>query len=188
MNLDSITKILVIVIIALLICTLLMLCAWGIVAAVTHAPLLDTNRPDKPAQQTQADTDDIPVSTIPDPSVTLGETTDMGQEYIDSMIFLGDSRTYHMKNRGVLSGGKETKQTWSGYNPKTNGPSATLMLDSMIHKTTIYHELDGTAKTVAEAVAAEKPKYIVISLGFNGLAKMKENNFIIYYGKLIDSI
>lgn len=188
MNLDSITKILVIIIIALLICTLLMLGAWGVVALVTDTPLFDSLGTDKPAQQTQADTGDVPTNTTPDPSVSLGESADMGQDYIDSIIFLGDSRTYHMKNRGVLTGGKDTKQTWSGYDPETNYASGTLMLDGMIHKTKIYHELDGTPKTIAEAVAAEKPKYLFISLGFNGLASAKENSFIAYYGKLIESV
>lgn len=183
LNLDSIIKSLIVIIIALLSCTLLMLCAWGVVALVT-----DASPADKPTEQTGADTNDIPTSITPDPTVTLKESADMGQEYIDSIIFLGDSRTYHMKNRGVLTGGKETKQTWSGYDSKTGGPSATLMLDGMIHKTNIYHELDGKPKTVAEAVAAEKPKYLFISLGFNGLASAKENNFITYYGKLIQSV
>ena len=45
MNQDSIIKTLVIVIVALLACTLLMLGAWGIVALVTDAPPSD-----KPSQ------------------------------------------------------------------------------------------------------------------------------------------
>ena len=42
---------------------------------------------------------------------------------IDDIIFLGESTTYHLKSRGVLSGGTETKQVWA---PR----SGTLMLDS----------------------------------------------------------
>ena len=168
--------------------------AWGVVAFVTDTPLFGPANPDqqkKPAQNTQDTQDtqgDVPTVSTPDPSVTLGETADMGQEYIDSIIFLGDSRTYHMKNRGVLSGGQSTTQTWSGYDPKTDAPSATLMLDGMIHKTNIYHELDGKPKTVAEAVAMEKPAYLFIALGFNGLASAKEASFIANYGKLITSV
>ena len=182
MNLDSITKVLVIVIIALLICTLLMLCAWGVVALVTDTPLFgSTGQTDKPAQQTQADTSDIPTNTVPDNSAVLGKTADMGQTYIDSIIFLGDSTTYHMINRAVLTGGKDTKQVWSGN-------KGTLTLDGNIHKTNIVYPETGAEMTVAEAVAAKKPKYMVITLGVNGVAYATETQFKAYYGKLITAI
>ncbi len=181
MNLDSITKILVIVIIALLICTILMLCAWGIVAAVTDTPLFGSTRPEKLEQNTQADTSDIPANTVPDSAVVLGESADMGQGYIDSIIFLGDSTTYHMINRAVLTDGTKTKQVWSGEN-------CSLTLDHMIDKTTIIYPRNGSAMTIADAVALEKPKYMVITLGINGVSFLKENNFTAYYGKLIDAI
>ena len=184
MNLDSIIKILVVVIIGLLICSILLLCAWGVVALVTDTPLFGSSLPDqsdKPAQSTQADTSDIPTSTVPDNSAVLGETADMGQDYIDSIIFLGDSTTYHMINRAVLSGGKDTKQVWSG-------ALGTLTLDGNIHKTTIVYPETDTEMTVAEAVAIEKPKYMVITLGVNGVAYANETQFKAYYGKLITAI
>ena len=43
-------------------------------------------------------------------SAILGESEDMGKDYIDSFIFFGESTTYHLKSRGVLSGGKNTTQ------------------------------------------------------------------------------
>lgn len=175
-NQDSIIKALIIVIIVLLSCTLLMLGAWGIVALVTDAPPAD-----KPAEQTGADTNNVPANTTPDPAVTLGQTPDMGQEYIDSIIFLGDSTTYHMINRAVLTGGKETKQVWSG-------ALGTLTLDGNIHKTTVVYPDTGTEMTVAEAAAQKKPKYMVITLGVNGVAYANETQFKAYYGKLIAAI
>ncbi len=181
MNLDSTIKTLVIVIIALLTCSLLLLCAWGIVAVVTDTPLFGSSRPDRPAQDTQTDTSDVPANTVPDPSVTLGQTADMGQEYIDSMIFLGDSTTYHMINRAVLTGGKQTKQVWSG-------ALGTLTLDGNIHKTTIVYPVTDTEMTVADAAAQEKPKYMVITLGVNGVSFCTETQFKAYYGKLIGAI
>ena len=184
MNQDSIIKALVIVIIALLICSLLMLCAWGVVALVTNTPLFGTSRPDqpdKPTEQTQADTSDVPVSTVPDSAVVLGQSADMGQEYIDSIIFLGDSTTYHMINRAVLTGGKQTKQVWSG-------ALGTLTLDGNIHKTTIVYPDTDTEMTIAAAVAQKKPKYMVITLGVNGIAYANETQFKAYYGKLITAI
>ncbi len=184
MNLDSITKILVIVIIVLLLCSILMLCAWGIVAIVTDTPLFGSSRPaqqDKPTHSTQEGTNDIPANTVPDHSAVLGQTADMGQGYIDSIIFLGDSTTYHMINRAVLTGGKETKQVWSG-------AEGTLTLDGNIHKTTIKYPDTGAEMTVAEAVGAKKPEYMVITLGVNGVAYATETQFKAYYGKLISSI
>lgn len=184
MNLDSIIKILVTVIIGLLICTILMTCAWGIVALVTDTPLFGASKPEqpnKPSQDTQADTGDLPTSTTPDPSVTLKESADMGQAYIDSIVFLGDSTTYHMKSRGVLTGGKDTKQVWSG-------ALGTLTLDGNIHKTTIVYPKTGTEMTVAKAAEQETPQYMVITLGVNGVSFCTETQFKAYYGKLITSI
>ena len=188
MNLDSIIKALVIVIIVLLICSLLLLGAWGVVALVTDSPLFGSSRPAQPdspteqtQSQTQADTNDLPVNTVPDNSAVLGESADMGQEYIDSIVFLGDSTTYHMINRAVLTGGKDTEQVWSG-------ALGTLTLDGNIHKTTIVYPKTDTEMTIAEAAAQEKPKYMVITLGVNGVAYANETQFKAYYGKLITAI
>ena len=178
MNLDNIIKILVLVIVLLLIGTLLMLGAWGVVSL-----LQNNQQPDSSAaeQQTGAQTENLPTSSTPDTSALLGQTADMGQDYIDSIIFLGDSTTYHMINRAVLTDGKQTKQVWSG-------ASGSLTLDSMIHKTTIVYPKTDTEMTIAEAVALEKPKYMVITLGVNGIAYANETQFKAYYGKLIDAI
>ena len=181
MNLDSIIKTLVIVIIALLCCSLLLLCAWGIVAVLTDTPLFGNSRPDKPGQDTQADTNNIPTNTVPDNSVVLGQSADMGQGYIDDIIFLGDSTTYHMIKRAVLTEGKQTQQVWSG-------ALGTLTLDGNIHKTTIVYPETDTEMTIAAAAALEKPKYMVITLGVNGVAYANETQFKAYYGKLITAI
>ena len=34
-------------------------------------------------------------------------------DIIDKFIFLGESTTYHLKSRGVLSGGTQTTQVWA---------------------------------------------------------------------------
>lgn len=182
MNKDSIIKILLIVIVVLLLCNILLLAAWGVISLVTDTPMFSpTKQPAHTEQDSSADTSDLPVGTTPDPSVVLGESADMGQSYIDSMIFLGDSTTYHMINRAVLTGGKQTKQVWSG-------ASGSLTLDSMIHKTTIVYPVTDTEMTVAEAVALEKPAYMVITLGVNGVSFCNQTQFTAYYGKLISAI
>lgn len=171
---DSIIKVFVIIIIALLLINVILLGTWGLVA-------LFTDKPDKPGQPaTEQQSEDLPTSTLPT-EVILEKSEDMGQDYIDSMIFLGDSTTYHMINRAVLTGGKDTKQVWSG-------ASGSLTLDGMIHKTTIVYPRTDAEMTIAEAVALEKPKYMVITLGINGVSFLNENNFTAYYGKLITAI
>ena len=67
------------------------------------------------------------INTIDSPlPVIVTEKNDNNQtNYLDDITFLGESTTYHLKSRGVLSGGKNTLQVWG---PK----SGTLMLDPTI--------------------------------------------------------
>ena len=73
------------------------------------------------------------------------EVADMGTEYIDSFIFFGESTTYHIKRRGVLRGGKDTKQVWA---PK----GGTVNLDTTIAGVKIVYPETGEEMTVGEAV------------------------------------
>lgn len=187
---DTIIKILLIVIAVLFLCNVLLLGVLGILTIVSPKPL------DKPSggteqEQTQAD---LPTSTTPNTSAVLKESADMGQAYIDSIIFLGDSTTYHMINRGVLKDGKNTMQVWSGADEESGKPTAsgTLTLDSKITSTHIYYPKTGEALTIAEAIAKEKPQYLVITLGVNGISFVKDmsnpKSFVASYGKLIDAV
>ncbi len=182
MNKDSIIKILLVVIIVLLLINILLLSAWGVISLVVGNRDQTPSRPETPPSETQTDAGDLPVVGTPDPSVVLEESADMGQEYIDSIIFLGDSTTYHMINRAVLTGGKQTKQVWSG-------ASGWLNLDGTIHTTTIRYPDTGEEMTVAEAVALKKPEYLVITLGIDyGVAYCNQAKFTTYYGKLLAAI
>lgn len=91
----------------------------------------------------------------------LSETPDGGQEYIDSFIFFGESTTYHLKSRGVLSGGRNTTQVWS---PK-NG---TVNLDTTVKTLKIVYPETAEEITVGEAVRRKKPKYMLLTFGLNG--------------------
>jgi hypothetical protein len=58
----------------------------------------------------------IPADTAPTEitdTVTLPQTPDAGAEYQNSLIFVGDSLTAHLRSHGVLKGGKDTKQVWT---------------------------------------------------------------------------
>ena len=92
---------------------------------------------------------------------SLQKTEDAGQSYIDSFIFLGESTTYHLKSRGVLSGGKDTKQVWA---PK----SGTLMLDPSTASCRILYPDTNEELDISDAMAKKKPKYLLLTFGLNG--------------------
>lgn len=117
-------------------------------------------------------------------STALPLSEDMGQEYIDSLIFIGESTTYHMKSRGVLRGGTETQQIWA---PK----SGTLTLDATTKDTRIIYPPTGETMTFADAAAKSKPKYIVFTFGLNGAPRsirLGKEYFKRCYLSLTDSI
>ena len=143
-------------------------------------------KPEKEAEPVKNNTKVEPVASVNKEafavsgSSVLAETEDMGQEYLDKIIFLGDSRTYSYKAYGVLNGGKKTKQVWT---PK-NG-TMTLSAQSYVK---IYYPDTKTDMTIREAVAKKKPEYMVIGLGTNGVSYMDEEDFRNEYFSLINDI
>ncbi len=121
--------------------------------------------------------EDIPVS--PSPTV-LGESEDMGQEYLNKIVFLVDATNVGLRSYGVLDGGKNTKQVW-----RTG--SGTLTLSDICSKKIIYPE-SGTEMTVAQAAAKAKPEYLVIALGFEGINNISAEDFSAQYTALIDAV
>ena len=116
--------------------------------------------------------------------VFLAQSEDAGEKYVDSFVFLGESTTYHLKSRGVLNGGRETKQVWA---PK----SGTLMLDRSTASCRIVYPETGEELDIYEAVKRKKPKYIMLTFGLNGAAKNISSGseyFKDCYSRLIDRI
>ena len=113
-------------------------------------------------------------------TVGLRGTEDMGQEYIDNIIFLGDSTTYGMKYYGVLKDGKDTKQVWT----PSNG-TLTLSYQSFVN---IVYPDDGTEIPIRDAVKAKKPIMMIITLGVNGVSFMDKDYFIAEYTSLVKDI
>ena len=121
--------------------------------------------------------------------ISYGKTTlpaceDKGMSYIDSFIFIGESTTYHLKSRGVLSGGQNTKQIWL---PK----SGTMTLDMSTAKTKIVYPETNEELTFYEAAKRSKPNYIMINFGLNGAVqniKRGEEYFKSCYKSLIKEI
>lgn len=178
------------IIVVLTLIALLGLLALGIVRSITpDEPLTDIPDASKgetataattAAAQTTAATEESAAVTDP---VTLGETPDMGQAYQDSLIFVGDSTTAHLRSRGVLSGGTATKQVWV---PSDN----TLLLDINITQKKIVYPPTGESLTIAEAAAREKPAYMILTIGLNGVTSFVNNKNLYQncYGKLIEAI
>ena len=109
---------------------------------------------------------------------------DKGEKYIDSFIFFGESTTYHLKSRGVLSGGTDTFQVWST-------PSGTSKLDMTILSLQIVYPETGELLTVGEAVQKKSPERIFLCFGLNGAVgniKRGKEYFKTCYKLLIDEI
>ncbi|MBE6546405.1 MAG: hypothetical protein E7668_03050 [Ruminococcaceae bacterium] len=117
-------------------------------------------------------------------SVILKQTEDRGQEYLDRFIFFGESTTYHLKNRGVLSGGTDTKQVW--------GPdNGTVNLDTAIRSLRIRYPETGEYLTVGEALRRKKPAYLLLCFGLNGAVQKVRQGEAYYkdcYRLLLDEV
>ncbi len=96
-------------------------------------------------------------------SSRLPSTPDSGKEYIDSFIFIGESTTYHLKSRGVLSGGTDTHQVWA---PK----SGTINLDTETHALKIVFPDTGEEMSFFSASQIKQPQAVILTFGLNGAA------------------
>ncbi len=110
----------------------------------------------------------------------LEKTEDAGQEYIDNIIFLGDSTTYGLKAYKMLKDGKETLQVWTPINGTLSLNRATI--------DRIYYPDTKEEITISETVKKAKPDMMIITLGVNGVATLSETQFKGAYVDLIDTI
>ncbi len=111
---------------------------------------------------------------------TLAETTDAGQEYIDSLVFLCDSTLIGLRDYGILNGGTATTQVWST-------PSGVISARDMADSKIVYPN-DGSMITAANAAMIVQPKILVISMGNDGLGGIDQFEFMPIYKSLIRSI
>lgn len=112
--------------------------------------------------------------------VLLAETEDMGQEYLDSIVFYGDSNTNGMRLEGVLPGGYGTTQIWTPM-------SGTLTLCNWSVDAVVYPET-WTEMPVTEAMQTKQPAYLIVNLGVNGISFMDEEYFISEYTKMTEAL
>ena len=137
----------------------------------------------EPPAATEAPVSEPTPTEEPQPvSVRLGETEDAGRDYLDKLIFLGDSTTFGI---GVYYGKGYTElcppsQIWTP-------ASGTLTLSYYNVATVVYPET-GEEIPIADAVARAKPEYMVLTLGVNVISFMDEEWFINDYTSLVNII
>lgn len=117
----------------------------------------------------------------PTDKVTLPQTPDAGMAYQDSLIFVGDSLTAHLRSTGALTGGTNTKQVW-------RHELNTMTLSSEINAVKIIYPETGEKMTISQAAAKAKPSILVINLGINGVSFLKESDFKDAYASLIRAV
>ena len=175
-SVERLTRIALLVTAALLV----LLLALTVVFFVTKP----SSKPVKNPETTDAATNGEGETTPPpvDDGVTLPLTADAGIAYQDKIIFVGDSLTAHLINRGVLTGGTDTKQVWRCENNMMN-------LNSEVTAAKIIFPGTGEKMTVAEAAARAKPEIMIITLGTDwGVSYLSETEFKACYTALVKAI
>lgn len=129
---------------------------------------------EEPAEPTDNAETPAPADTAPATS-KLAQTDDMGQEYVDKFVFLGDSTTHGLAYYDVVN----DDQVWT---PE----SGTLTLSLWSAATIVYE--DGTQISIADAVTKKQPEYMLITLGVNGVSFMTEESFKTEYSNLVKAI
>ncbi|MCL1829356.1 MAG: SGNH/GDSL hydrolase family protein [Oscillospiraceae bacterium] len=110
------------------------------------------------------------------PPTRLAETEDMGQDYIDRFIFLGDSTTFGMGAYGVVS----TDSVWTPL-------PGTLTLNQWSFTAILFPDT-GEELLIPDAVEIKKPEYLMITLGVNGVSFMDEEYFKSEYTSLVNTV
>ena len=123
---------------------------------------------------------DAPAQVADGRLITLAETKDAGQGYIDSLTFLCDSATVGLRDYGILSGGLATTQVWG---TQSGSLPVAELADCMIR-----YPGDGSQIRPADAAMVSKPAILVISVGQDGLASVDQQTFVQNYEALVQSI
>lgn len=128
------------------------------------------------------DTQALPGNTTVSPDVILPETPDAGAVYQDKLIFVGDSLTAHLVDRGGLKGGALTQQVWRTSNNMLN-------LNSEVVSAKITLPLTKEKMTIAQAAKHTAPDILIVTLGIDwGVAYLNETDFKTCYTALVRDI
>lgn len=150
-----------------------------------NIPVPDSGAPEQGGDaQNGSTTPDTPnVPDVPaDTGARLAESADAGREYLDKIIFLGDSTTYGIGvyyDYGFTELVPDT-QIWTP-------ASGTLTLSYYSTATIVYPET-GEELSIVDAVTKAKPEIMILTLGVNGVSFMDEEWFIRDYTALVQNI
>ena len=142
--------------------------------ADTPAPMQSSEPTQTPEPEQTPEPTQTPAPVVR--SGALPESADAGQEYIDRLVFLGDSTTYGLKAYEVVRG----DQVWTP-------SSGTLALFNQAVATIVYPKTD-TEILITDAVGDAKPEYMVLTIGVNGVSMMDEDAFKSDYTALVQRI
>lgn len=103
--------------------------------------------------------------------------------YLSTLTFFGESTTAHLRARGVLADGNQTKQVWQDASG-TKKLCAKLLFDPVTDPHT------GENRTVAAMCQAYQPKILVLSFGLNGITEFVKDRelYIQNYRRLIETV
>ncbi len=112
-------------------------------------------------------------------SAEQSETDPLGADFVDRLIFLGESTTSHLAQRSKAS----RRQVWTN-------PSGTARLDSTIADRPIRDPMSEQFLSPVELARRDQPEFIVLSFGLNGVMEFEKNtdDYVRKYQKLIDAL
>ncbi len=165
-------------IIAVLVCLIVAELAVLVFLVVRYAGGRQEAAGQQPAQEQTATA--IPSPTA-GPAVELAQTEDMGQAYVDKLVFLGDSTTYGLGFYDVVP----FTQVWTP-------ASGTMALANWAIETIDYHPPEAPDApedlSITDCAARRRPEVLVITLGVNGVAFLDETSFKQYYTDLVNAL
>ena len=112
-------------------------------------------------------------------SPILSESPDAGAEYLDALIFFGESTTTHLRARGGLP----ARQIWADQ-------SGTRLLSPRTAFEPVLDPETGESLPLRELCARRQPSILVLSFGLNGIIHWAKNpdQYLACYESLIDCI
>lgn len=116
-----------------------------------------------------------PPTPVPTPEATVEVPLTRG-EYLAKFIFLGDSTTYGLGYYGIV----DLNQVWTP-------ASGTLTLDLWNYSSIVYPKT-GEELLLTQILELEKPEYLCITLGVNGVSFMGEEYFKQVYTSLVQTV
>lgn len=149
-------------------------------APVTEAPKPTTQAPVTEAPKTPVTPDTIPTfyddALLAEVALPAGTAPD---GYVDKLVFYGDSTTHGMKAYKVF-GSRDTKQVWT----PTSGTLALFRAATDL----VWNPNTQSEMSLADLCKTEKPEYLIMTLGVNGVSMMDETWFKTDYQSLINII